>query len=210
MKATFIISLVSLLIVGTLSNNCSRYKITKDQRCGPKFGHTYCGKGRKCSKWSWCGTSSAYNNGYSKFDGNKVPARCLAKPAPKPKPAKNPCKAFPVNQNWLCGKQHKNTYCKPGYNCSKIGQCGTGVAYTRNGQKKFDGRNLPAKCRPKILDLNVNLLGLNAENHKSGLSGKFVILAGIVGLIIVYMLSRRNSKVNEYARYEMTSGISTH
>jgi len=53
-------------------------------------------------------------------------------------------------------------------------------------------------------------LGVNAENHKFGLNGKFVILAGIVGLIIGYMLSRRNSKGSEYARYEMTSGISTH
>merc|ERR1712076_329234 len=83
--------------------NCASYKITKDQRCGPKFGNTYCGKNRKCSKWSWCGTSSAYNNGYSKFDGNKVPSRCLTKPTN--------CASYKITKNQRCGPRHGNTYC---------------------------------------------------------------------------------------------------
>merc|ERR1712072_730834 len=54
----------------------AKCNLSKNGRCGPKFGNTICPKGY-CSKWWWCGTSALHKSTHQvKYDAQK---RCAAK-----------------------------------------------------------------------------------------------------------------------------------
>merc|ERR1712193_428238 len=54
--------------------------VSKNGRCGAKFGHTICAWGY-CSRWNWCGTSKLHKSTHQpKYDARK---ECAAKKAKK-------------------------------------------------------------------------------------------------------------------------------
>merc|ERR1712232_354207 len=89
-------------------------KLSKNGRCGAKFGNTACKCGVSCSRWNWCGTSKLHHSTkqakYSNFNCGKKLAKKAAKKAKKPakkaaKKGKKPAKKAPKKKAAKKGKK---------------------------------------------------------------------------------------------------------
>merc|ERR1712007_219723 len=61
----------------------AKCNLSKNGRCGPKYGNTICPSGY-CSKWWWCGTSALHKSTHQvKYDAK--PACAAKKAVKKPK-----------------------------------------------------------------------------------------------------------------------------
>merc|ERR1711862_1066689 len=88
--------------------------LSKNGRCGAKFGNTRCAWGF-CSKFNWCGTTAQHKATHQPaFDASPHCTKKAAKKQPK-------CN---LSKNGKCGKANGGTICPVGY-CSKAGTCGT-------------------------------------------------------------------------------------
>merc|ERR1712187_112381 len=79
MKA-FLLS--TLLIAYTIAGSCD---ISKNGRCGPSHGNTYCTPKAFCSRFGWCGIGAAWSahSANSKYDGSAACVKAQQKPPTK-------------------------------------------------------------------------------------------------------------------------------
>merc|ERR1712072_1433383 len=81
MKLLFLILLLGVVYTNSLDRDLQallpkKCNLSKNGRCGPKYGNTICPAGY-CSKWWWCGTSALHKSTHqAKYDAQK---RCQAK-----------------------------------------------------------------------------------------------------------------------------------
>merc|ERR1711881_770025 len=79
--------------------------LSKNGRCGPKYGNTICPSGY-CSKWWWCGTSALHKSTHqAKYDAKPT---CAAKKAVK-KVVKKAAAKCNLPKNGRCGPKFGNT-----------------------------------------------------------------------------------------------------
>merc|ERR1712139_457559 len=124
--------------------NCAR-KVSKNGRCGTKFGNTRCAGGY-CSKWNWCGSSALHKKTHqAKFDAVKCPSK---KPVA---PKKNVGCSLKVSKNGRCGRKFGNTRCaQAGSFCSRWNWCGKSKLHKKTQQRRFNYRRCGAKLRVKV------------------------------------------------------------
>lgn len=104
--------------------NCDTIGYSKSwARCGPSYG--ICTYGY-CSKWNWCGWSSAHKNKQQDYDYRE----CISQ-----------CDLTEWSESGMCGPDHG--VCRSGY-CSKWNWCGWSSAH-QNKQTAYDA---PSGCSP--------------------------------------------------------------
>ncbi|KAG9139454.1 hypothetical protein Leryth_020709 [Lithospermum erythrorhizon] len=75
--------------------------------CGDQAGGALCAEGFCCSKWGWCGNTSAY------CDAENCQSQCPPPPSPPP----------PPQGELPCGVQHGGATCPPTMCCTIMGYC---------------------------------------------------------------------------------------
>jgi len=108
-----------------------RCNISKNGRCGVKFGNTRCAWGY-CSKFNWCGTTAQHKA--TQQPAFNASSHCVKKQAKK-QPKCN------LSKNGKCGPSHGGTICPVGW-CSKAGLCGTSKLFKANNLRDFSASHV--------------------------------------------------------------------
>lgn len=78
-------SLILILSAVLVASTIAHCNISRNGRCGPSNGSTYCTPGAFCSRYSWCGVGAAWSahSANSSFDGTAACVVAQQKPATK-------------------------------------------------------------------------------------------------------------------------------
>merc|ERR1719326_2223376 len=150
MKLAILIVLIAATFAQKVNHPSCKLAVSKNGRCGPKFGNTRCAGGPKafCSKWGWCGTSKLHKKtNQVRFMGRICRVLKAKKPVVRKSNLKVAC-ALKVSKNGRCGVKFGRTRCGgKGAFCSKWGWCGTSKLHKKTQQALYNSRVCAKKAK---------------------------------------------------------------